>query len=204
MLSLVWQAAGFGLTAGALPGPLISYLVTTTLTQGWRRALPLVTSPLISDIPIILLTALVLQAVPPQFITLIRIAGGLFLLWIAYGAWKKYRAGNAFTTPEQSKTQSYWRSIVMNWLSPAPYIMWSTVLGPLLISGLQQSIWMGLLFLGTFYGVFIGILLVWIAAFERMRHLDARIVNRVYLGVLIILVYFGLRLIAEGLGILGG
>jgi threonine/homoserine/homoserine lactone efflux protein len=204
MLSLVSQAGGFGLTAGALPGPLISYLVTTTLTQGWRRAVPLVTSPLVSDIPIILLTVLILRAVPPQFINLIQIGGGLFLLWIAYGAWKQYQTGNAFRTEARSNSQSYWRVIVMNWLSPGPYIMWSTVLGPMLLSALQQSAWMGLVFLGSFYGVFISILTLWIAVFERLRQLDAKFVSRIYLGVLLILVYFGLRLIAEGLGALGG
>ena len=41
MLALITRGATLGLTAGVLPGPLQTYLIQTTLTQGWRKSLPL-------------------------------------------------------------------------------------------------------------------------------------------------------------------
>ena len=75
------------------PRPLQTYLIQTTLTQGWRKALPLIISPLVSDFPLILLTVFVLERFPPEFIRVIQIMGGLFVLWLARGAWLNFANG---------------------------------------------------------------------------------------------------------------
>ncbi|MCC6805094.1 MAG: LysE family transporter, partial [Anaerolineae bacterium] len=93
MLALIARGITLGLTAGVLPGPLQTFLIQTTLTQGWRKGIILVFSPLLSDIPIILLTVLVLAQFPPDFIRVVQIAGGLFVLWLARAAWLSFRAG---------------------------------------------------------------------------------------------------------------
>ncbi|MEL7234435.1 MAG: hypothetical protein AAGK74_08065, partial [Chloroflexota bacterium] len=58
---LVGRGVSLGFAAAALPGPLQAYLLNTALTQGWRRALFVLVSPLIVDIPIILAVLLALN-----------------------------------------------------------------------------------------------------------------------------------------------
>ena len=64
-----------------------------------------------------------------------------YLLWIAYGTWKQFR--NGVTIGAKSATsgsqQALTRGIVMGFLSPGPYLFWSTVNGPLLLEALEQS-----------------------------------------------------------------
>ena len=206
MLALVTRGITLGLTAGVLPGPLQTYIIQTTLTQGWRKALILVLSPLIADIPMIVLTVFVLAQFPPEFIRVIQIVGGLFVLWLAWGAWKQFRAGAMIGAGGEAITlstrQLLARAIVVNLLSPGPYIFWSTVNGPLLVQGLRESVLHGAAFLIAFYGTFLGVLQALIAVFNRVRTLDARVTRALLLVITGLLVIFGASLIGQGLGII--
>ena len=51
-ISLFIQGSTLGITAGAAPGPMQAYLISETLSGGWRKALPLIFVPIISDAPI--------------------------------------------------------------------------------------------------------------------------------------------------------
>ena len=196
-----------GLTAGMLPGPLQTYLIQTTLTQGWRKSLIfLVFSPLLTDIPMILLTVFVLAQIPPEFIRIIQIVGGLFVLWLARGAWLNFRAGGDFgaggAAASLSARAGVARALMVNLLSPGPYIFWGTVNGPLLLQGLRQSIFDGGAFLVAFYGTFLAILSGLIVVFNRMRTLDPRVTRALLLIITILLLVFGLSLIGQGVGLI--
>jgi len=77
--------------AAAQPGPFQAYLISQTLSNGWRRTLPAALAPLISDGPIIVLTLVVLSHVPVWFQRFLYIAGGLFILYLAYSAFVAWR-----------------------------------------------------------------------------------------------------------------
>jgi len=80
---------------GGQPGPFQTYLISQTLTRGWKQTLAAAFAPLISDRPIITLCLLVLSQFPFWFQRFLYIAGGLFILYLAYGAyssWKNFRA----------------------------------------------------------------------------------------------------------------
>ncbi|MCZ2096159.1 MAG: LysE family transporter [Anaerolineae bacterium] len=143
MLALIARGITLGLTAGILPGPLQTFLIQTTLTQGGRRGIVAVFSPLLSDIPIILLTVLVLAQFPPEFIRVVQIAGGLFVLWLARAAWLSFRAGVMIGAGGEAQNMSVrdllLRGLMINLLSPGPYIFWGTVNGPLLVDGMRES-----------------------------------------------------------------
>lgn len=202
MLALITQGISLGFSAGAIPGPFISYLVSTTLAQGWRRTIKLVFVPLVGDIPIILLAVVVLRQIPPEFIRLIQLVGGLYLLWIAFGAYRQLRAGVMFEANAAGAEQrSFFQGILMAWLGPGPYLYWSTILGPLLITALNDSVGTGIAFLLSFYVPFLLLLAGYVILFDRIRRLDPRVVRGIQIVVVIILVLFGLRLIAQGLGI---
>lgn len=206
MLFLIARGFTLGLTAGFLPGPLQTYLIQTTLTQGWRKSIIMVISPLIADTPMILITLFVLAQFPPEFIRVIQIIGGLFVLWLARGAWLNFRSGAGFgaggETVVMSTRQLLTRTIMINLLSPGPYIFWGTVNGPLLLQGLSESALHGIAFLIAFYGTFLGILAGYVLVFDRLRGIDPRITRALLLIITILLVVFGLSLIGQGLGII--
>lgn len=202
LLTLITRGASLGFTAGVLPGPLQTYLIQTTLTQGWRKALPLIISPLISDLPLIILTVLVLAQFPPEFIRIVQIAGGLFVLWLARGAWLTFRAGGTIGTGGEAVTlttrQLLTRAVLVNLLSPGPYIFWATVNGPLLVQGARESVVHAAAFLVAFYGTFLAVLAGWVVVFNRVRSLDARLTRGLLLVIAVMLLVFGLTLIAQG------
>jgi threonine/homoserine/homoserine lactone efflux protein len=202
VLSLISQGVSLGFTAGASPGPLQSYLISTTLAQGWRRGLLVVLTPMLTDAPIIVLAVMVLKELPTGAIRIIQVAGGMYLLWIAYGTLKQLHKSVGFTSVAVSQRRTIGQALLINWLSPAPYIFWGTITGPLLISAMTLSIWHGIAFLVAFYGAFLGFLVLLVIVFNRVRRLGARIVQGITLVTLAILTIFGLSLIAQGLGLL--
>lgn len=206
MLALITRGMTLGFTAGMLPGPLQTYLIQTTLTQGWRKSLPLVFSPLIADIPVIILTTVILAQVPPELIRVIQILGGLFVLWLARGAWLNFRAGTEIGAGGDSQALSgrelLMRAVLVNLLSPGAFIFWATVNGPLLVQGLRESVVHGVAFLAAFYGTFLAILIGFIVVFNKMRALDPRLTRALLLIITGMLVVFGLSLIGQGLGLI--
>ena len=85
------QGIGYGLAAASQPGPFQTYIISQTLTRGWKRTLPAALAPLVSDGPIILLCVLVLSQVPAWMQRVLYIAGGLFILYLAYGTYKSWK-----------------------------------------------------------------------------------------------------------------
>jgi threonine/homoserine/homoserine lactone efflux protein len=67
MWAYLLQGIGYGFAAAVQPGPFQTYLISQTLSNGWRQTLPAALAPLISDGPIIILTLVVLSHVPGWF-----------------------------------------------------------------------------------------------------------------------------------------
>src|SRR5215213_8914382 len=178
MLAFALQGLGLGFTAVATPGPLQTFLINTTLAQGWRRSLIIVLTPIVTDIPIVLFIVFLIGELPSDIVRPLQIFGGLFLLWIAYGAYRQLRAGvilGASSVTPSGSGRTLGQSVVMSWLSPGPYLFWGTINGPLLKQGLAESGLHGLAFLIGFYGTFVGLLTVLVFVFDRMRQLDPRV-----------------------------
>jgi threonine/homoserine/homoserine lactone efflux protein len=175
---LVYLSQGLilGGTAAAQPGPLLAYLLSQTLNNGWKRTLPAAFAPLISDGPIVLLVILVLTHTPEWSLQLLRITGGLFLLYLAYGAYKSYRSAETATRQSvQSRHTGLLNAALMNLLSPNPYIFWATIAGPIVIAGWQRSPRTGLSFVLGFYFTLIGGFMAFITLFAITKRLDARL-----------------------------
>ncbi len=85
------QGIVYGFAAAVQPGPFQTYLISQTLSRGWKRTLPATLAPLISDAPIITLCLLVLSQVPAWLQRFLYVVGGLFVLYLAYGAHKSWK-----------------------------------------------------------------------------------------------------------------
>ena len=183
MSPYVLLGATYAFAAAVQPGPFQTYLISSTLTRGWRRTLPAVFAPILSDIPIISLVLLVLTEVPPLAVNLLKLAGGLFLLYLAAGAFASFRAyqapqigGTAHTT------RTVFEAAVVNLLNPNPYLSWSLVLGPLLLQAWRAAPAYGIGLLASFYITMIASTAVILIPFAGARALGPR-VGRAMLGV---------------------
>jgi threonine/homoserine/homoserine lactone efflux protein len=97
----ILQGIGFGFAAAVQPGPFQTYLISQTLLKGWRRTLIAALAPLVSDGPIIALCLFVLSQVPAWLERFLYFAGGLFVLYLAYGAYRSWRQFDASHPPEK-------------------------------------------------------------------------------------------------------
>ncbi len=212
LFTLLSRGFALGFAASVTPGPLTGYMMNVSLKHGWRRALWVIVSPLIVDIPIILAVLLALDAIAtrlPQFIDIIRGVGGIFVLYLAWGAWNDFRAGTTATeidTPQQVGDLNLTilpKAMLLNALSPGPYLFWTLANGPLLQQALEQSPLHGIIFLIAFYGTFLGLLTAQAFALDRLRRLDARLMRGMLLAACVLLAGVGGWLLVTGLIALG-
>lgn len=176
MLAFLSQGLLLGGTAAAQPGPLQAYLLSQTINNGWKRTLPAAFAPLLSDVPIVLLVLTVLTRSPAWSLQLLRICGGLFLLYLAFRAYKSYRlAVTTSAPPAETAHKGMLNAALMNLLSPNPYIFWATIAGPIFIAGWKQSPGNGLSFVLGFYLTLIGGFMAFILLLAQTERLDARL-----------------------------
>jgi len=204
LLSYLIQGLVLGAAAAAQPGPLQAYLLSLTTRNGWRRALPATFAPLISDGPVLLLVLLVLTSLPPAMLFTLQIAGGLFLIYLAYGAFKNLRAATSIEPePDEKRGQNVLKAALINILSPNPYIFWATIAGPIFVNGWQEVPRYGLSFLIGFYVALIGGFMAFVALFAITGSVDKRL-NRALNGFAVIaLLLFGLFQLVRGIIQLG-
>lgn len=196
----ILQGIGFGFSAAVLPGPYQAYLISQTLARGWKRTLPAALAPLISDGPIITLCLLVLSQVPLWFERVLHLAGGTFILYLAYGAFKAWRGYESNVAAAGSRPEgSVLKAALMNTLSPGPYIYWSLVTGPILIQGWRETPVHGVGFMLGFYVMMIASLCAIILVFGLARQFGPRF-NRALLGVSILALFcFGIFQLWQGI-----
>jgi len=199
----LFQGVGYGLAAASQPGPFQAYIISQTLTRGWKRTLPAALGPLVSDGPIILMCLLALSQVPAWLQRFLYIAGGLFILYLAYGACKSWKKFDMQTVqPESAGKQSVFKAALMNSLNPNPYIYWTLVTGPVLLKGWRETPVNGIGFLAGFYSTMVGSFAAIILVFGFASRLGPGM-NRILLGVSAIALFcFGSYQL--WLGILGG
>jgi threonine/homoserine/homoserine lactone efflux protein len=134
----------------------------------------------------------------------LQIAGGLFLIYLAYGAFKNLRAATSIEPePDEKRGQNVLKAALINILSPNPYIFWATIAGPIFVNGWQEVPRYGLSFLIGFYVALIGGFMAFVALFAITGSVDKRL-NRALNGFAVIaLLLFGLFQLVRGIIQLG-
>ena len=200
MLLYLIQGIGYGFAAASQPGPFQAFLVSQSLTRGWKRALPGALAPLVSDGPIILLCVLVLSQLPEWLQQVMYILGGLFVLYLAYGAFKSWRDyDETISHPELSNQQTILKAALTNALSPGAYLFWMFITGPLLVQGWRETPIHGVALLVGFYATLISGLAVIIVIFGSAARLGPKL-NRALLGISSIVLFgFGLYQLWKGI-----
>ena len=152
MLSYLIFGITYAFAAAVQPGPLQTYIISQTLKKGWRSTLPAAFAPVISDIPILILVLFLLSTMPDSFIVILRIGGGLFLLYLGFRAFKSWKEFDEDQTiSNESGQQTLFNAVFVNILNPAPYLGWSLIMGPLFLEGWRLAPINGIAMIIGFY-----------------------------------------------------
>ncbi len=203
MLEYLLFGAGFAFAAAVQPGPLQAFLVSRVAATGWRRTLPAALAPLLSDGPIALLALLVLRELSPFAQGVLRAAGGMLLLYLAWVAYRQWREpGQAQVTGSAPRT--FLEAALVNLLNPHPYIGWTLVLGPSVIAAWNERGAYAVTLVVAFYATLVLTLAAFILLAGTARFLGAR-GQRALVGVsAVVLAGLGVYLLVVALsGLIG-
>lgn len=144
-----------GLSAGFAPGPLLALVISETLQHNIRSGIKVALAPIITDLPIILVSLFILAKLSDSDAVLgtISLGGGLFLLFLGYQSLKT--EGINLEIPNV-RPKSLSKGILTNFLSPHPYLFWLAVGAPTTTAAINKNLFSGGAFVGGFYVCLIG------------------------------------------------
>ena len=145
-----------GFAAGIAPGPLLALVISETLQHGVRSGLKVALAPLITDLPIVVVTLVFLAQLSDLRVILgfISVFGAGF---IAYLGWEavRFRPGDV-AMAGASQERSLQKAILANALSPHPYLFWLSVGGPIAFRTAEASWTAAIAFVAAFYLLLVG------------------------------------------------
>ena len=144
-----------GLSAGFAPGPLLTLVISETLQHDIQSGVKVALAPIITDLPIIILTLFILAKLSNfhSILGIISLIGGFFILFIGY---ESLRTKGVELKLQKTKPKSLTKGILANALNPHPYLFWFSVGAPIMIKAMGQNIIAPLAFIGSFYAFLVG------------------------------------------------
>lgn len=192
------SGASLGFASGISPGPLTTLVVTRTLERGFGAGLRVAIAPLLTDALIIMISVLLFRVLPPLLETGLTFFGALFLLYLGIETLRGARGATlaALTAVPQRGSEDLWRGVLVNTLSPHPWLFWISVGGPTLTSIWALGPLQALAFLAGFYIMLVGSKVALAYAVAHGRHyLTDRWYQRILVGSGLLLCGFGLLLL---------
>ena len=192
-----------GLSAGFSPGPLLALVISETMRHGVNGGLRVAVSPVFTDLPIILATLLVLSRLSDHQPALggIALLGGAFILYMGIDA---LRTKGMTLDTGNAAPKSLRKGILVNFLSPHPYLFWLTVGGALMGRALEQGSACLIAFLAAFYLALVGAKVITALLVGRSRTFLSGPVYKTIMRLLgLALCALALLLFKDGLNLLG-
>lgn len=192
-----------GLSSGIAPGPLLTVVITQTLKHGKIEGAKVAMAPLMTDVPIILITYYILSKLANFDLILgtISILGGLFVLYLGY---ESIKTKGLEIELQNSKPHSLKKGIIVNALSPHPYLYWITVGVPFIFKAYQVNIQCAIVYVLGFYIFLVGSKMGIAMLVDKSRDF---LKNKGYIWTMrilgIVLLGFALFIIKDGLGFFG-
>ncbi len=193
----------FGLAAGISPGPLFALVISETLRHGKREGIKVALVPLLTDIPIVILTLFVLSKLSNSDTALgiIAILGGGFVCYLAY---ESIRIKGLEIDIQEQKPQSIRKGLFANILNPHPYIFWLTIGATTMQNALHAGIVALVAFIVAFYVLLVGSKIGVALIVDKSRDF---LKNKAYIWIMrilgLVLLGFAVLFIKDGLEFLG-
>ena len=188
--------AGFAFSAVVQPGPLQAFLIARVAAVGWRRTLPAAFAPLVSDGPIALLALLVLGQMSPTVQQMLRAAGGVLLIYLAWVTFRQWRAPEA-TKELVSAPRTLLDATLVNILNPHPYLGWTLILGPSVVTAWHRDPTHAVALVVAFYGTMVFSLAGFIALAGTAQLMGARVMHALVGIAAVVLAGLGLFLLVS-------
>lgn len=205
MLYYIFLGGGFAFAASVQPGPLQAFLLARAAADGWKRTLPAAFAPLLSDGPIALLVFFVLGRLPFAALRALRAAGGLFLLTLAWAAFRKLRGPSATSANDNPRAaRTLLQAAMVNVLNPNPYLGWALILGPAVIRAWQHGPANAIALIVAFYGTMVAMLAGFIILAATARQLGRRGQRALAFATALILAILGIYQLAASFLIRAG
>jgi threonine/homoserine/homoserine lactone efflux protein len=136
----------------------MTLVVTSSLARGFGAGLRVAMAPLLTDIPIVLLSLLLFNTLPPVFELALTLFGGFFVVYLGV---ETVRAGRHASLALAGATATaagadVVRGMAVNAVSPHPWLFWITVGSPALTRAWQIAPWQALAFLLGFFSLLVG------------------------------------------------
>lgn len=191
-----------GLSAGFAPGPLLTLVISETLQHDIKSGIKVALAPIITDLPIIILTLFILSKLSNfhGILGVISLTGGLFILFMGY---KSLRTKGVKINLDEIKTKSLAKGVLANALSPHPYLFWFSVGAPTMTKAMSQNISAPLAFIISFYVFLVGskiVLAILIGKSKSLLNGSAYIFTMRFLGL--VLCVLAIVLFHDGLTLL--
>ena len=202
MLNELTMGMLLGLSAGLSPGPLLALVMTETLAHGTRAGLRVALAPLVTDAPIILVTVFILARLSEfrPLLGIVSLAGGLFVCYLGVSHLLVHPAS---VDLHDARPLSLFKGIVVNFLSPHPYLFWLGVGAPTITRAMAKGPIAPLAFIVGFYLLLVGSKVALAVAVGKS---GAFLTGRWYLGIMRLLggllIVLGILLFREGLRLL--
>lgn len=165
--------AALGFFAGIVPGPFLALVATTSLRRGLRDGLRVALVPLLTEIPVLLLSVFVLTSLARGVLRWVGVGAGLLVLFMAWRLEVDARDADPEGTEEELEglRGHYFRVAAVGLMAPSPWIFWFFFAGPLLLNRWHASPAHAVAFLVAFFGCFVGamMLVAWAVATGRER-----------------------------------
>lgn len=200
MILYFLQGATLALSATIMPGPFQAFLLSQSLKNGWKSTLPAALAPLVTDGPVIGLVLFVLTQTPVWFLDTLRVAGGLFILYLAREGFSALKKPAPVLEPSgEAGRRTFLNAVAINALNPNPYIFWSVVGVPIILTGWRESPGFGIGFIAGFFGTFVCSLASLIILFSTAGRVH-NMVTRILMGLTAVaLLIFGLYQVSIGI-----
>ena len=145
----------FGLTLGMSPGPLLTLVISETLKHDKKEGIKIAVAPILTDLPIVLITLLILSKLTnfDPILGSISILGAIFIGYLAY---ENISIKKIELDVSEAKLQSLKKGVIANFLNPHPYVFWFIIGAPTVLRAWGVSLFSAILFILGFYIFLVG------------------------------------------------
>lgn len=168
MIHFLFMGLVLGLSAGMAQGPLLTLVVSETLRYHAGAGIRVALAPLISDLPIVVVSVGLLSTMAgfEAVLGVISLMGGAVVFRMGVHGLKT-RA--LVIEPEVSGRNALVKGVLVNVLSPHPYLFWISVGAPLVHRAMDVSLAAAMAFIAGFYLLLVGSKVVVALAVGRSR-----------------------------------
>jgi threonine/homoserine/homoserine lactone efflux protein len=187
MINYLAMGAVLGLSSGFAPGPLLTLVISETLRHDMKAGVKVALAPMITDLPIIILTLFIFSKLSNfhDILGIISLSGGVFILTMGY---QSLRTKGVEITLNELKPKSLIKGVLANATNPNPYLFWLSVGAPTMTKAINQNIYAAVAFIISFYFFLVGskiILAIFIGKSKFLLSSKAYLFTMRFLGLML-------------------